>query len=203
MLCSKLAQEKVSDHFTRSDPDGDPEGGQVEGRRENIGETKGKHRWDPALSEFESPASAFRHHVLLDRAAAEVVNGSGGIVLGLERTGWERELLANKNVEVVVGGMASSMAFSANGRAEEDEVLCHRRVQDVHAPHSTSGIVEHPFRLEAVVVFVDVGRCSGVCFERIENLIEDSRGVVWVLLYCTGGNVEDLVMVEDVKPMTD
>lgn len=71
---SKLADEQIANHFSCSDPDSDTKGGQVERRAEHIGETKGKHGWDPALSKLERPAAVFRHHVLLDRSAAKMVH---------------------------------------------------------------------------------------------------------------------------------
>ena len=43
-----------------------------------------------------------------------MVNGASGVDLGLEFAGYVGELSAREDVEIVVGGVATSMAFSTN-----------------------------------------------------------------------------------------
>ena len=99
----ELANEQVSNHLSSRDPHGDAESGQVERGAEHISQTEGQHGRNPALSQLERPASVLGHHVLLDGAAAEVVDGTGGVVFSLERASREGILVASKDVEVVIG----------------------------------------------------------------------------------------------------
>lgn len=100
-----------------------------------------------------------RHHVLLDVAAAKVVNVSWFVGLASECTSRVGELLSLEDVEVVVCGVAASVAFCPYGSPEDDKVsvrlaVVHRHqvcslgdasVDDEHAAHGATGIVEHPF----------------------------------------------------------
>ncbi|KAJ9477967.1 hypothetical protein PHBOTO_001549 [Pseudozyma hubeiensis] len=154
----ELADEQVANHLSRGDPNSDTKGRQIERRAQHVRQTERQHGWDPTLSEFQRPAAILRHHVLLDGPTAKMVDRSGRVVFCLERASWESVLVPGQDVEVVVGGVTTSVTLGADGSAEEDEILRDRRVDDVHATHRTTGVVEHPLRFDAEVVLVDVRR---------------------------------------------
>jgi hypothetical protein len=54
---------------------------------------------------------------LLDIAAAKVVDAAGGVHLGLVLARDVSQLSSRKDVEVVVGGVATSVALGTNGSA--------------------------------------------------------------------------------------
>lgn len=62
-----------------------------------------------------------------------MVDGAGGVDLGLVGAGKVGALLAGEDVEVVVGGVATGVALGTDGRAEDDEVLgdAWRKCQEV------------------------------------------------------------------------
>lgn len=93
---------------------------------------------------FHRPAS-FVHFVLLGDATTHKVHVARPIPLHLERTGLERPLLADEDVEVVVGGVEARVPLRAERRAKDDEVLGDAGVYDVHRAHRAARIVEHPF----------------------------------------------------------
>lgn len=95
---------------------------EVEGAGEGVGVPEEEHGGDPAAGVLEGEA-VLGHAVLLDDAAAEVVDGAGGVDLGLEVAGGVGELRAREDVEVVVGRVAARVALGADGGAEDDEVL--------------------------------------------------------------------------------
>ena len=85
------------------------------------------------------------HLVLLGDATTHEVDVAGSVALHLQRTRLERPLLADEDVEVVVGGVETRVALGAERRAKDDEVLGDARVDDVHRAHRAAGIAEHPF----------------------------------------------------------
>jgi hypothetical protein len=52
-----------------------------------------------------------------------VVHGAGRVDFGLELAGDVGELSSGQDVEVVIGGVATGVAFGADGGAEDDEVF--------------------------------------------------------------------------------
>lgn len=56
-LCSELSVEEVADHADSSQAGRVVERREVEGRRETVGESEGKHGRDPTLSELKSPST--------------------------------------------------------------------------------------------------------------------------------------------------
>jgi hypothetical protein len=106
----QLSLKEVSDHLSASDACSGPEGGEVQGARKSVRVAKTQHRRDPSTGIFESKAGIF-HLVLLDIAAAQVVNASLWVRLGFIRSGAPSELGALENVEIVVCSMAARVAF--------------------------------------------------------------------------------------------
>lgn len=171
----ELALEKVLNHLTTSDVRRLPQGRNVEGTRQAVGEAKEQHGRDPATSVLKSEAS-FRHLVLLDLTTAQVVDRTLGISLGLVLAGDVSLLLAVQDVEVVVGGMAAGVALSADRSTEDNQVLRDRGVDDVHGAHGATGIVEDPVLLD----IDDVGR--QLRRELVDDVLDGRARVVAVVL---------------------
>ena len=67
-------------------------------------------------------------------------------------------------------------------------------VDDVHLPHCSAGVVEHPFLLE-----VEVG-LDGVCVvELLDDVVDYGGCVVAVSVYATPGNGMQLIRIEDIE----
>ena len=118
----QLELQQVGNHLATSDARGRPQRREIQGTGEGIGVAEEQHGRDPAAGVLESEAGGL-HLVLLDLAALQVVDGAGGVDLGLEGAGQVGELGAGEDVEVVVGGVAAGVALGADGGAEDDEVL--------------------------------------------------------------------------------
>lgn len=118
----QLSQREIPQHLAAGDVGGAPEGGQVEGGGEAVGEAEEEHGRDPAAGVLEGEAG-LGHLVLLDGAAAQVVHGAGGEDLGHVLARRVRPLLAGEDVEVVVGRVPARVALCADGGAEDDEVF--------------------------------------------------------------------------------
>lgn len=196
---SKLADEQVAHHLSGSDPYGDTESRKIQCGAKHVCETKWQHRWDPTLGQLQRPASILWHHILLDRAAPQMVDTSRRIMFCLERTCRERILATRQDVEVVVCGVSSSVTLGSNGSSEEDQVLGDGSMNDVHASHSTTGIVKHPFGFGTEMILVEIGGCFGVSTELEKNVVKDGAGIAWVLGNSGGGDLVDLLAVEDVE----
>ena len=85
------------------------------------------------------------HLVLLGDATPHEVHVAWPIPLHLERTGLERPLLTDEDVEVVVCGVEARVTLRAERRTKDDEILGDARVYDVHRAHRAARVVEHPF----------------------------------------------------------
>lgn len=109
----QLVLQQVADHLTGSDARGSPQGREVQGAGEGIGVTEEEHGRDPATGVFKRKARLI-HLVLLDLAADQVVHAAGGVDLGLELAGNVGELGTLDDVEIVVGSVAASVAFSSD-----------------------------------------------------------------------------------------
>jgi hypothetical protein len=112
----QLALDQVVDHLATGDASGVPESREVEGARKTIGEAEEEHRRDPATGVLESEA-ALGHLVLLDVAAAKVVDAASRVDLGRILARDVSQLSSGEDVEVVVGGVATSVTFSTDGSA--------------------------------------------------------------------------------------
>lgn len=119
---SNLGKQQVPDHLAAGDGDSAVEGGEVEGAEEAVGEAEEQHGGDPAAGVLEGEA-ALGHLVLLDGAAAEVVDAARGEDLGLVVARRVGPLLPRQDVEVVVRGVAARVALGADRRPEDDQVL--------------------------------------------------------------------------------
>ena len=108
--------QQVADHLTGSDARGSPQGREVQGAGEGIGVTEEEHGRDPATGVLKREARLI-HLVLLDLATDEVVHASGRVDLRLELAGDVGELGALEDVEVVIGGVAASVALGSDGGA--------------------------------------------------------------------------------------
>ena len=111
-----LSLEQVGDHLPAGNARGSPQSREVKSAREGIGIAEEKHGRNPAAGVLERKARRV-HLVLLNLAAAEVVDGTGRVDFGLVRTGDVGELSALEDVEVVICGVAASVSFSSNGGA--------------------------------------------------------------------------------------
>lgn len=109
----KLPAQQVRDHFAAGDSRRGPQGREVKGAGESIGVTEEKHGRDPTTGVLEGKARLL-HLVLLDLAAAEVVDGARGVDLRLKSARNESDLSSLKDVEVVIGGVAAGVALGAN-----------------------------------------------------------------------------------------
>ena len=85
------------------------------------------------------------HLVLLGDTAAHEMHVTGAVPLHFERTGLERPLLPDEDVEIVVGDVQARVALCAEWRAKDDEVLGDAGVDDVHRAHRAARVVEYPF----------------------------------------------------------
>jgi hypothetical protein len=112
----ELPFEGIGDHLATSDARGSPKGREVQGARKGIGVSKKQHRRDPATGIFQGEAR-LGHLVLLDLAAAKMVNGSSRVDLGLEFSRNVSDLSAGEDVEVVICGVATGVPFSSDGSA--------------------------------------------------------------------------------------
>jgi len=114
-----------------------------------------KMRLTPCI--LQSPS--FRDHsILLRRSPVHMVHISGIVNLPRQCSSLISSLLSSKDMEIIIRRMSSSMPFSPNSGAENDQVsslsssptclsgtlLGNRSVDNVHTPHSSCGIVEHP-----------------------------------------------------------
>lgn len=118
----ELAKSQVAQHLLGREPGRLPQGRHVQRARQAVGEAEEEHGRDPAARVLEREA-ALGHLVLLDVAAAEVVDGARGVHLRLVLAGNVGLLDAGQDVEVVIGSVAPSVALGADGGAEDDEVL--------------------------------------------------------------------------------
>ena len=73
-----------------------------------------------------------------------MVHAAGAVPLHMELPGAEGPLLADEDVEVVVGGVQAGVALCAERGAKDDEVLGDGGVDDVHGAHGPACVVEHP-----------------------------------------------------------
>ena len=64
--------------------------------------------------------------------------------LHVQVRGVERPLFPNEDVEVVIGGVHTSVSFGTERRAEDDEVLRNACVDDVHRTHRAASVADHP-----------------------------------------------------------
>lgn len=128
------------------------------------------------------------HLVLLGDAPTHEVHVAGAVALHLERAGAERPLLADEDVEVVVGGVEARVTLGAERRAKDDEVLGDARVDDVHGAHRAAGVVEDPLRAVRVERYVRARVGRG---EVGEDVRDHARGVVG-----RGGERGELQLVE-------
>lgn len=117
-----LQSEQIGNHLAPGNPRRRPQSREVQRAGEGIGVSEEKHRRDPATGVLERKARRV-HLVLLDLAAGQVVHRAGRVGLGLVGARYVGELRAVQDVEVVVGGVPTGVALSADGSAEDDQVL--------------------------------------------------------------------------------
>ena len=114
--CSNLETQQIQDHLPTSHPARIPQRRQVERAGEAISQTKRNHGRNPATRIFQRKAGRI-HLVLLDGAAAEMMDGARRVDLRLERARRVGRLCALDDVEVVVSSMTASVTFGADGGA--------------------------------------------------------------------------------------
>ena len=118
----QLEPHQSPNHLPTSHPSRSPQRREIQRRRKRISVAKEQHGRNPAARVLQSKARRL-HLVLLDLAAAQVVDGAGGVDFGLEVAGRVSELRAGEDVEVVVCRVAAGVAFGSDGCAEDDEVF--------------------------------------------------------------------------------
>ena len=109
------------------------------------------------------------HLVLLGDTTAHEVHITRSVALHLQRARLERPLLADEDMEIVVGGMKARVALRTEWRAKDDEVLGDARVDDVHRAHRAAGIVEDPFGAVRVERYARVGIGAGEIGEDVRD----------------------------------
>lgn len=119
---SKLALAQVDNHLLARNKCRAPQRRKVQRAAQAIREAKKEHGWYPSPRILKRKA-ALGHLVLLGGAAAQVVHAALRIHLGLILARRVGELGARQDVEVIIGRVASGVAFGTNGRAEDDQVL--------------------------------------------------------------------------------
>jgi hypothetical protein len=117
---------------------------------------------------FHGPASLM-HLVLLGDATTHKVHVARPVTLHLQCARLERPLLADEDMEVVIGGVKARMALRTERRAKDDEVLGDARVYDVHRAHRATSIVEHPFGTVRVDRYARVGVGGGQIGEDVRD----------------------------------
>jgi hypothetical protein len=105
--------QQVLHHLSSSNPRRSPQSWRVQGTGQAIGESKEQHGWDPTSCVLEGEA-LLGHLVLLDRATLKMVDTALSPDFGLILARNVALLLARKDVEVVIGSVATSVTFSAN-----------------------------------------------------------------------------------------
>jgi len=138
---------QIPQSFSTINSNGMPQRLPIECTSERIGKAKRQHKRNPTLRELKRPTTLV-HLVLLNVSTAKMVHGAFGIALLDERVGRVGPLLAFEDVEVVVGGVAARVALRTQRRAKHNQILCYRRVDQVHAAHCAAGVVEDPFVLQ-------------------------------------------------------
>lgn len=142
--------------------------------------------------------AALMHLVLLDVSTGKMVHTARLVHLHLELRWVERPLLADKDVEVVIGSVHAGVALGAQGCAEDDEVLGDAGVDDVHATHGTAGIVEHPLGR----VGVDGNDAWGVLSREIgDDVGNDGVDVIRVFVYGCLCQLMEVFGREDIPPV--
>ena len=119
---SELGLEQVADDLATVEVDGAPQGVDVEGAGEGVGEAEEEHGGDPAAGILESEA-VVGHAVLPDDATGHEVHGAGRVDVGLEVARLVGPLLALEDVEEVVGRVPPRVALRAYRCPEDDQVL--------------------------------------------------------------------------------
>ncbi len=108
-----FAPDEIPNHLSAADPRHPPQRREVERAAEPVGESEEEHGWDPAAGIFEGKA-ALGHLVLFGLAPDEVVHAALRVDLGLVRPRLVGPLFTLQDVEVVVGRVASCVAFCAD-----------------------------------------------------------------------------------------
>ena len=115
--------------------------------------------------------------------------------LHVQVRGVERPLFPNEDVEVVIGGVHTSVAFGTERRAEDDEVLRNACVDDVHRTHRAASVADDPLGR----VFVQSDDGGWVLRGEVgDNVGDDSVNVVRVCLDRVLGEGVEGLGIEDV-----
>lgn len=121
---SHLPLHQIPNHLPPRNPRRSPQRRKIKRTAKSIRIPKRHHRRDPAPRILERKTRAL-HLILLDISAAQVVHGTDRVDFRLELAGHEGEFRAFEDVEVVVGGVATGVAFGSEGCAEDYEVFCY------------------------------------------------------------------------------
>lgn len=148
----------------------------------------------PTSSVLERKAP-FVHFVLFNDSTGHKVQRPWRVRFLLQRTRPKSPLFANQNVKVVVGCMHTTVPFRPEGSTEDDEVFGDTRVDDVHCPHGSAGVVENPFT--RVEVKSNIG--GGVRRGKVGGNVLDHTGEVVGMGGDGGlGELVEVVRVEDI-----
>ena len=110
------------------------------------------------------------HLVLLGDPTAHEVHVTMFVAFHLQLAWLKHPLLADKDMEIIVGKVKPHMTLHAKQRAKDDEVLSDARVDDVvHRAHCTAGFVEHPFGAVRVERHARIGIDGGEIGEDVRD----------------------------------
>jgi hypothetical protein len=132
------------------------------------------------------------HSVLLYNSPSQVVDVSRIVDLPCQCSRLIGSLLSSEDMEVIISRMSSSVSLGADGGSKDDQVsvnqllgiLCSswddllgdRGMNDVHASHSPSSIVENPFRrIPEIHLEASIGVGSSQLLEKSGN---DSGSII-------------------------
>lgn len=123
-----------------------------------------------------------------------------------ERASFVSRLSTLEDVEVVVGSVSTAVSLGTHSRTKDDQVLGDTGVDDEHAAHSASGVVEHPFGW--VLEILGKERLRVVLDQLVDERRDEQGGVLRGAGVGRSGNVEGFEdrrvqhrRLEDVEPV--
>lgn len=110
---SKLEPSQILHNLSSSNIRSSPESWQVQGAAQAVCKSKEQHRWNPSSCVLQSEALVI-HLILLDCSTVKVVNATLRINFWLKASRSVSQLGSNENMEVIIGCVATGMAFGSN-----------------------------------------------------------------------------------------
>ena len=172
--CLDFAMQQIPDHLSSCDLDCAVQRVEVKRAEKRVRKAKGQHGWNPALGQLQRPA-AFMHLVLPYNTSLHKVDRALGVHIHDKRMCIRNPLLTLQDVEVIICRVSACVSLRTHGRAEDNEVFGYGRVDEVHGPHGTTGIIEEPFVFERT--------------DLVRAIPGGVLGVMWVVSEGRDGNV--------------